>query len=66
MKLIHRILKTGLELSPDEKREIEESRTQLADERGKLRDIVQSLDSGQRLMMTWDDANRILNNRGLE
>jgi CHASE3 domain sensor protein len=60
MALLRRLLKHGSDLSPEMQRKAERTDKTLQHERGELRQVVQNINAGQRLMYTWEDANRMV------
>lgn len=60
MQFLRRLLHTDAPISPEMKRRAEASEQEIKQQRGELRQIVQNINAGERLMLTWADANRMV------
>lgn len=60
MGFLRRFLNSDVKVSPEMRRRAEASKRDIDRERGSFRQVVQNINAGERLMLTWADANRMV------
>lgn len=60
MGFLKRMMISDAQPTPDESVQVEETKRELAETRGEYRQTVQRVAAGMRVIRTWENANRMI------